>query len=199
MRKRLFMLVIWPLAACFDTDLRIVAHNDDHATLSVQMKMGPELYQMASADGSDLCPQGVGTVDADGAFRCVLRDHHNIDTLIATLTDRTKPVTIWGGANAYQGVAIERLPGPFLKLSLDLAELKRSAAKSGVSHGLMTPMAPAFDGHHVQLIVKGQEVIETNGMISADRTTAVIKIPLTTLLQTDSTLPDHFVTIIRTE
>lgn len=199
MRKLLFMLLILPLSACFDADLSFVAHDDDTATMSANMKMGPDMYGMIAASGEDPCPDGVGTPKADGSFTCLVEEKGTIDELIAKIKKEGENAAASGGVNPNKGVKIERLEGPFLKLTFDLAELKRSAAEGGMDPAMMAMMASAFEGHGIHMTIKGKEITETNGTLSADRTTAAINIPLTALLQTDNSLPDQFVTILRTE
>ncbi|MCK8464695.1 hypothetical protein MUY35_12615 [Aliiroseovarius sp. S1339] len=199
MKKLLFLLLILPLSACFDADLAFVVHNDETATMSAHMKMGPELYGMIASSGEDPCKDGVGTQNADGSFNCLVTETDTIDNLIAKIEEESKNAAENSGIDPNQGVTIERMAGPFVKLSFDLAEMKRTAAESGMDPAMMGAFQQTLQGHGIHMTIKGKEIVETNGTLSQDRTTAEIRIPLAALLQPDSSLPDVFQTIVRTE
>ena len=199
MKKLLFLLLILPLSACFDADLKFIVHDDETATMSAHMKMGPELYGMIASSGEDPCRDGVGKQLADGTFSCLAEETDTIDNLIAKIEEESKNAAANSGVNPNQGVTIERMAGPFVKLSFDLAEMKRVAAESGMDPSMMGMMQQAFQGHGIHMIITGKEIVETNGVLSDDGTTAEIKIPLTALIQPDTSLPDVFETIVRTQ
>ncbi|MCK0139693.1 hypothetical protein [Aliiroseovarius sp. F47248L] len=198
MKKLLFLLVVLPLSACFDADLDFVVHDDETATMSAHMLLGPEMYGMIAQSGQDPCEEGVGKVNADGTFSCRVEKTDTIDNLIAEI-ETGKQNAASGGVNHNQGVTVERMDGPYVKLLFDLAELKQAAAESGADASMMGMLQQAFQGHRIRMKITGKDIVETNGMLSDDGRTAEIIIPLRALIEPDTNLPDQFVTIVQTE
>ncbi|MCK8483488.1 hypothetical protein MUY21_05510 [Aliiroseovarius sp. S2029] len=198
MKKLLYLLLLMPLSACFDADLDFVVHDDETATMSAHMLLGPEMYGMIAQSGQDPCEEGVGTTNADGTFSCRVEETDTIDNLIAEIENGQKNAA-QGGVNPNQGVSLERMEGPFVRLVFDLAELKRVAAESGADPSMMGMLQQAFQGHRIHMTITGKDIVETNGLLSADGRTAEITIPLRALIEPDPSLPDQFVTVVRTE
>ncbi len=198
MKKLLYLLLLVPLSACFDADLDFVVHDDETATMSAHMLLGPEMYGMIAQSGQDPCEEGVGTTNADGTFSCRVEETDTIDNLIAEIENGQKNAA-QGGVNPNQGVSLERMEGPFVRLVFDLAELKKVAAESGADPSMMGMLQQAFQGHRIHMTITGKDIVETNGQLSADGRTAEITIPLRALIEPDASLPDQFVTVVRTE
>ncbi|GHE97022.1 hypothetical protein GCM10016455_16830 [Aliiroseovarius zhejiangensis] len=198
MKKLLYLLLLVPLSACFDADLDFVVHDDETATMSAHMLLGPEMYGMIAQSGQDPCEEGVGTTNADGTFSCRVEETDTIDNLIAEIENGQKNAA-QGGVNPNQGVSLERMEGPFVRLVFDLAELKKVAAESGADPSMMGMLQQSFQGHRIHMTITGKDIVETNGQLSADGRTAEITIPLRALIEPDASLPDQFVTVVRTE
>ncbi len=198
MKRFLFLLLVLPLSACFDADLNFVVHDDETATMSAHMLLGPEMYGMIAQSGQDPCEEGVGTANADGTFSCRVDQTDTIDNLIADI-ETGRQNAAQGGVNPNQGVTVERMDGPYLRLIFDLAELKQVAADSGADPSMMGMLQQAFQGHRIHMTITGAEIVETNGMLSEDGRTAEITIPLRALIEPDPSLPDQFQTVVRTE
>lgn len=198
MKRFLFLLLVLPLSACFDADLNFVVHDDEIATMSAHMLLGPEMYGMIAQSGQDPCEEGVGTANADGTFSCRVDQTDTIDNLIADI-ETGRQNAAQGGVNPNQGVTVERMDGPYLRLIFDLAELKQVAADSGADPSMMGMLQQAFQGHRIHMTITGAEIVETNGMLSEDGRTAEITIPLRALIEPDPSLPDQFQTVVRTE
>lgn len=198
MKKLLFFLVVLPLSACFNADLDFVVHDDETATMSAHMILGPEMYGMIVQSGQDPCEEGVGTPNADGSFSCRVEKTDTIDNLIAEI-ETGKQNAASGGVNHNQGVTIERMDGPYVRLIFDLAEVKQAAAESGVDPSMMGMLQQAFQGRRIHMTITGKEIVETNGILSEDGKTAEITIPLLALIEPDTNLPGQFLTIVRTE
>lgn len=198
MKRFLFLLLVLPLSACFDADLNFVVHDDETATMSAHMLLGPEMYGMIAQSGQDPCEEGVGTANADGTFSCRVDQTDTIDNLIADI-ETGRQNAAQGGVNPNQGVTVERMDGPYLRLIFDLAELKQVAADSGADPSMMGMLQQAFQGHRIHMTITGAEIVETNGMLSEDGRSAEITIPLRALIEPDPSLPDQFQTVVRTE
>lgn len=199
MKKFLLLLLVLPLSACFDADLDFVVHDDDTASMSSKINMGAELYGMAASSGEDPCEDGIGTQEADGTFTCVIEKTDTIDNLIAMIDEQNSVSQPDGAVNPGKGVTLERLEGPFVKMSFDLAKLKESAAQSGMDASMMGMVEQAFQGHRIHMTITGAQIVETNGSLTNDGKTAEITIPLIALLKPDPSLPNVFETVVRTE
>ncbi|WP_371169404.1 hypothetical protein [Aliiroseovarius sp. 2305UL8-7] len=199
MKKLLFLILILPLSACFDADLTFDLHDDETATMSSKVSMGPELYGMIASRGEDPCKDGVGQQLGDGTYTCLIEETDTIDNLIVKLEDERQNHAEQNGVNPNQGVTVERLDGPFIKLSFDLVQLKQAAADTGMEPTMLAAFREAMLGHRIHMTIKGAEIVETNGTLSPDGKSAVFDIPLTALIETDASLPDSFQTIVRTQ
>ncbi|WP_432448205.1 hypothetical protein [Aliiroseovarius marinus] len=195
MKKLFFLLLLLPLAACFDAEMKLVVHDDDTATVKSVITMGPEAYQMAAASGDDPCEDGVGTVLDDGGYQCVTEETDTIDNLIAKLNEEADAAGDDGMSPA-QSAKIERLENGDLRVSFDLAELKQAAAESGMEPAMIAMMQQAFEGRAITLSIEG-EIIESNGATTAGGDRSQLRLELAKILMQDPSVPDSFVTIVR--
>ncbi|MCI2399874.1 hypothetical protein [Aliiroseovarius subalbicans] len=200
MRKLFALLFILPLAACFDADIAINFVDDENAEMEAVMTMGPEFYAMLAQSGEDPCEEGVGAAQADGSYLCTITETDTIDNMIAEANAPSDDGNADGPTNGMtQGYAIERVGTNMVKVSFDLSEML-SDAKPDEELGEMEAMLrQAFAGHGITMRVSGQEILDTNGEMSADGKSASFAIPLTEMLETEPDLPSSFDVTVRTE
>lgn len=196
MKKFLFLLLVLPLAACFDADLRLTLHEDDTATISSVVKMGPEAYQMAASSGDDPCEDGVGTVLENGSYECRTEETDTLDNIIAQMTEKDEGAEP-GDMSPTDSVKVEKLADGLVRVSFDLSDLKQSAGNTGMEPQMLAMLQQAFIGHGISMTIEGSEVIETNGVPSDDGTSARIDIGMDKVLMQDPSVPDSFVTVVR--
>jgi hypothetical protein len=198
MRNLFFALLVLPLSACFDMEMVVTFHDDETATMETNVTVSPELADMAGASDEDICKGSVEHKNEDGTLSCVNKETLPIDTLIATINEVT---TVQGkSVNPSLGIHIERLDGAKVKLVLNVAEIRREATEQGIEPAMLGVLQHAFQGHGIQITVKGQEIIDTNATLATmDGKSARIDVPLIALFQSDSSLPDMFFVIVRTE
>lgn len=190
MKKLLFALFLLPLAGCFDADMTFTVNGDDTATMRAVMSMGPEMYGMIASSGEDPCEEGVGEAQADGGYICTIEETDTLDNIVADLKQAQEGQE--GPMNLSEGFTLERLDGGLVKVAFDLASLGEGAAESGMDPAMMGSMMQAFEGHGMTITVVGKEIVETNGTLSDDGTSATMHIPLAAILTQDANLPASF-------
>lgn len=191
MRKLLFLLFLLPLTACIDADMKMKV-EDDTATVSSVITMGPEGYQMMASSGQDLCEDGVGTQLDDGGYRCEVEQTGTIDEMIAELETAKENSD---GMAPDDTAQIVRLDNGDIRVSFDLAELKTQISEGGMDPTMIAMMQQAFVGRRIMMEIEGN-IVETNGVLSDDGRKASVTIPLDKLLMQDPSVPDGFVTIV---
>lgn len=192
MRKLLFLLCLLPLTACIDADLTLKIEEDTASVTSV-IVMGPDGYQMMASSGQDLCEDGVGTQLEDGGYKCEVEQSGTIDEMIAEL-EAAKDNS--DGMAPDNSAKIERLPDGNVRVSMDLASLKSQVSEGGMEPAMIAMMQQAFVGRRITMEIQGN-IIETNGEKAMNGRSASITIPLDKLLMQDPSVPDSFVTIVK--
>lgn len=192
MRKLLFLLCLLPLTACIDADLTLKIEEDTASVTSV-IVMGPDGYQMMASSGQDLCEDGVGTQLEDGGYKCEVEQSGTIDEMIAEL-ETAKDNS--DGVAPDNSAKIERLPDGNVRVSMDLASLKSQVSEGGMEPAMIAMMQQAFVGRRITMEIQGN-IIETNGEKAMNGRSASITIPLDKLLMQDPSVPDSFVTIVK--
>lgn len=192
MRKLLFLLCLLPLTACIDADLTLKIEEDTASVTSV-IVMGPDGYQMMASSGQDLCEDGVGTQLEDGGYKCEVEQSGTIDEMIAEL-ETAKDNS--DGMAPDNSAKIERLPDGNVRVSMDLASLKSQVSEGGMDPAMIAMMQQAFVGRRITMEIQGN-IIETNGEKAMNGRSASITIPLDKLLMQDPSVPDSFVTIVK--
>lgn len=192
MRKLLFLLCLLPLTACIDADLTLKIEEDTASVTSV-IVMGPDGYQMMASSGQDLCEDGVGTQLEDGGYKCEVEQSGTIDEMIAEL-ETAKDNS--DGVAPDNSAKIERLPDGNVRVSMDLASLKSQVSEGGMDPAMIAMMQQAFVGRRITMEIQGN-IIETNGEKAMNGRSASITIPLDKLLMQDPSVPDSFVTIVK--
>ena len=79
-----------------------------------------------------------------------------------------------------------------------VAESSGAANEGSLEAGMQEMMIAAFAGHSINLTVAGNEIIETNGTLSEDGTSASLTIPLVDLFRGNANqLPAEFTANVR--
>lgn len=179
------LALVIPLAACFDADLSVDFTGDDQAVATMTMVATPEFYQMATSSDDPFC-EGEESVNEDG-------DHVCTETVTGTIDE------IANNPDVGEGMTIERRDGGLIYVAFDLSDLTEDIAPPEEEGGeeMINMMKAAFEGHSITLNVSGDEIIESNGTISEDGTTASYEIPLTLTLEGNADLPDTFNALLR--
>lgn len=190
MKRMIFALFLLPLAACVDADMVFDIKDENTAQMSASVTMGPEMYGMVMSSGEDPCPDGEGVVNADGSYTCNVVHSDTIDNLIAEIdkdrSDDEMPMDM------AQGLSIEKLADGQTKVVFDLTGLRDGASDAGADPAMLGAFMQQFEGHGMKVTVRGDEVVDTNGTLSADGKSAEFYVPLTAIITPDATIPDQF-------
>lgn len=180
-----------PLAACFDARVTADFTDTDEVKLDAFITMGPEIYQMISSVGEDPCEDGEGVENADGSFTCAMVDRRSLDELLAAKED---PENEFGLG---EGVTIDQLDDGNLRVAFDISEMTSDLPPPSERAQMAAMFGDSFEGRAMVLNVVGEEIVETNGVISADGTTATLTIPMDILFApTQPDLPASFETVL---
>lgn len=181
----LSLAFVVPLAACFDAELSIDFPAENEAVATMVMVASPEFYAMAASGDEPFC-DGEETLNEAG-------DHVCTETVSGTIDEVVNDPDIG------EGMTIERRVGGLIYVAFDLSDLTEdiSPPEEEGSEEMINMMRAAFEGHSITLRLSGAEVIETNGTISDDGTTATYAIPLGILFDGTAELPATFNALIR--
>jgi len=188
MRKPTFLLPIilaLPLAACFDAELSLDFPGEDRAEATMVMIASPDFYALATSTGEAFC-EGEESMREDGRHLCTETKGGTIDEVM-------------NDPDVGTGLVIERRDGGLLYVAIDLGDLTDDIAPAEEDGGdeMIAMMREAFEGHSITLNISGAEIIETNGTVSADGTTATYGIPLAIALDGGGDLPETFNVLLR--
>jgi len=199
MKKILLTLIALSfLSACVDADFRMDVHDNETATLSADVTVGPQASQLVSASGQPPCNGGVITQLGNGGYQCVVEETDTIDSIVAKIEDSGEVLSPQG-ISAIDSAKIERIGGGLMRVSLDFSDLKDRLSKMEMPPEQLAMAQQEFSGHEVSLTIAGPRIVETNGALSSDGKSAKISIQLDKLLALHPSLPETFVTVLQTE
>ncbi|MBV7379869.1 hypothetical protein [Maritimibacter dapengensis] len=162
-----------PLAGCFDADVTADFTDREAVTLDAVLTIEAEGYQMIAGMGQDPCEEGVSKVNDDGSYTCTMTDQRTLEQLLAAMNDPEDELGIG------DGITVTELNDGNLSVSFDLTAMTSDLPPPEERAQVAAMFGAAFDGHAITMSVVAEEIIATNGEISADGTTAKLVIPLT--------------------
>lgn len=180
------LLAVLPLAACFDAEMTIRFEDDNTAEATMVMIASAEFYEMAASSGEAFCDDGIERMLEDGSYSCT-------ETFTGTIDEAINDPDIG------EGMTIERRAGGLLYVSMDLGDVTADLEPPEEAGGeeMMAMMAEAFSGHAITMNIVGNEIVETNGALSADGKTATFVIPLGEMMKGGENLPESFDVLLR--
>jgi len=188
MRKALTLLsllVVVPLAGCFDAEMSLNFPDENSAEATMKMVASADFYAMASSSGEEFC-EGEESVDDAGNHVCIETVSGTIDEIVAD-------------PDVGEGLTIERRDGGLLYVAFDLGDITEDLAppEEEGAEEMMAMMMEAFAGHSIRMELSGAEILETNGTLSDDGKSASFEIPLDQLLAQTMQLPESFNALVR--
>ena len=186
----LWVLLLLPLAACFDAEADLRISEDEIVTADVKMTLGRQLYdmiQLSGRGGAGLCPDGAETTVGPETAVCEFTETRTLDEALAE-AEAAKSEDEF-----LKNVEVERLDKERLRLSvpLDFSQVERPN-ELDADNPMMPMMLGALAGHSIVLRVHAMEIEETNAVLSEDRTFTELVIPTTEILQSSGNLPERF-------
>ncbi len=179
-------LFVLPLTACFDAEMTLNFPDDNTAEATMVMIASADFYEMAATSGEPFCEDGVEAVLDDGRHSCTETFGGTIDEAV-------------NDPNIGEGMTIERRDGGLLFVSFDLTEMTSDIAPPEEMGGedMLEMMAASFAGHTITMNVGGNEIVETNGDVSADGKMASYALPLDAMVTGAADLPASFDVLVR--
>lgn len=186
----LWVLLLLPLAACFDAEADLRFSEDEMVTADVKMTLGRQLYDMMQLSGQQtigLCPDNAETTVGTESVICEFSETRSLDEAIA------EAETAQGEDAFLKDMKVERLDDERVRLTmpLDFQQLDMPDELSA-DNPMLPVMIGALAGHSIILRVHGLEIEETNAVLSEDGTSTELVIPTTELLQPSGNLPQSF-------
>lgn len=180
------LLALVPLAACFDAEMTLTFPDENTAEGTMVMIASQEFYDMSASSGEPFCEEGTEAVLEDGSHSCT-------ETFSGTIDEAMN------NPDLGEGMTIERRDGGLLFVSFDLSEITADlpAPEEAGGEEMLAMMAASFEGHAITMNIAGSEIVETNGEVSGDGTTASFAIPLDAMMLGEVELPPSFDVLVR--
>jgi hypothetical protein len=183
------------LAACVDVDMDTTILDADRVRVSGHIQMERAMFDMAGGGTDGFCPE-----DEGGTL--TLTDQHARCTITQT---GTFAEIFEAAAGGIVDDADEETPMPTatdvgdgtVRVVFPLGDIAGEAEAMGADPGMVAMFRPMMEGHSIILRISGAEIVSSNGKISPDRTSSVLTIPLTDLLDGPQAIPASFEAVVR--
>ena len=176
------------LAGCIGVEAEIEVLGADSARMAGVLQMQRGIYEMAGGE-IEFCGEGEdGVLElTDANAICRFEMTGSFDDLFGD--DDPDPGALPAGiALIAEGVA--RVTIPLTDLTDDSSDMLDDPA-------MLDMVRPMFAGYEIAFVVRGAEILESNGTIADDRRSARFAMPIVDLLDPDLAPPDAFVTDLR--
>ena len=178
--------IVLTLAACVDVDMETTVLGPDEARVSGYMQVDRGMFDMMGAS-SDFCPEDEGgTIEfTDTHVRCTITQTGSFAEIFKEVDDEmpTPVATDLGDGK--------------VRVSFPLGDMASEAEEMSEDPNMVAMFRPMMEGHSIVLRISGAEIVSTNGTISDDRTSAMLEIVLTDLLDGPETIPETFEAVVR--
>jgi molybdopterin-binding protein len=181
------------LAACVDMTEEIQITSETTAKATMTMTMGADIYaMMKSADASStkkddkFCGKEGETLteNSDGSATCVAISEGSFADLKFDEGDSKPTFTVVS-------------PG-VVRASFPTKDMAGDLGKDNSDPQTAAMMKQMFEGHFITIRISGKAVNESNMTISADKTSAEIKIPFLDLIEGKANLPEELYAVVQT-
>lgn len=173
------------LSACVDIDMTTTITGADSATVVGQMRMDRQMLDMmGGTDG--FCPaEDGGTLTmTDTTAICDMNMAGSFDEVFTGGEGEPVPTAV------DQGDGTVLVSFPIGQMATDAGEMRNDAQMAAM-------MRPMLEGRAFVLRIAGAEIIESNGEISEDGTSASYTFNLVDILDPNVQVPEAFVTLVR--
>jgi hypothetical protein len=181
------------LAACVDMTEEIQITSETTAKATMTMVMGADIYaMMKSADTANQKPEDKFcakdgeklTENSDGSATCVATSEGSFADLKFDEGDSKPTFTVVS-------------PG-VVRASFPTKDMAGDLGKDNSDPQTAAMMKQMFDGHFITIRISGKAVTDSNMTISADKTSAEIKIPFLDLIEGKANLPEELYAVVQT-
>ena len=181
------------LAACVDMTEEIQITSENTAKATMTMVMGADIYaMMKSADTASTKPEDKFcakegeklTENSDGSATCVAESEGTFADLKFDEGDSKPTFTVVS-------------PG-VVRAAFPTKDMAGDLGKDNSDPQTAAMMKQMFDGHFITIRISGKAVTDSNMTISADKTSAEIKIPFLDLIEGKANLPEELYAVVQT-
>jgi hypothetical protein len=181
------------LAACVDMTEEIQITSETTAKATMTMVMGADIYaMMKSADTANQKPDDKFcgkegeklTENSDGSATCVATSEGTFADLKFDEGDSKPTFTVVS-------------PG-VVRASFPTKDMAGDLGKDNSDPQTAAMMKQMFEGHFITIRISGKAINESNMTISADKTSAEIKIPFLDLIEGKANLPEELYAVVQT-
>lgn len=173
------------LSGCIDVDMTATIEGPDAASVSGHMTVQRQMLEMMGG-AEAFCPvdEGGTMTLTDTEARCDVESSGTFAEVFQGEEGEATPTAIDLGDGTV------RVSFPIGQLGGDTAEMREDPQMAAM-------MRPMLEGHTFTIRIAGAEIVESNGEISADGTTASFTFNLVDMLSEDIDLPESFDTVVR--
>jgi hypothetical protein len=178
--------IVLSLAACVDVDMETTVLGPDEARVNGFMQVDRSMFDMMGAP-ADFCPEDEGgSIELTATHaRCQVAQTGSFSELFeAAENDAPTPTATDLGDGT-------------VRVEFPLGDMAGETEELGADPNMAAMFRPMMEGHSVVLRISGAEIISSNGTISDDRTSAMMEIALTDLLDRPEEIPDTFEAVVR--
>ena len=181
------------LAACVDMTEDVTVTSETTAKATMTMLMGADIYSMmktansseTKAEDKFCAKEGEQlTENADGSATCVAVSEGTFADLKFDEGDSKPSFTVVS-------------PG-VVRAAFPTKDMAGDLGKDNSDPQTAAMMKQMFEGHFLTLRITGKAVTDSNMTISADQTSAEIKIPFLDLIEGKANLPEELYAVVQT-
>ena len=181
------------LAACVDMTEEIQITSETTAKATMTMVMGADIYaMMKSADTANQKPEDKFcakegeklTENSDGSATCVATSEGTFADLKFDEGDSKPTFTVVS-------------PG-VVRAAFPTKDMAGDLGKDNSDPQTAAMMKQMFEGHFITIRSSGKAINDSNMTISADKTSAEIKIPFLDLIEGKANLPEELYAVVQT-
>ena len=181
------------LAACVDMTEEIQITSETTAKATMTMVMGADIYaMMKSADTANQKPEDKFcakegeklTENSDGSATCVATSEGTFADLKFDEGDSKPTFTVVS-------------PG-VVRAAFPTKDMAGDLGKDNSDPQTAAMMKQMFEGHFITIRISGKAINDSNMTISADKTSAEIKIPFLDLIEGKANLPEELYAVVQT-
>jgi hypothetical protein len=178
--------IILSLSACVDVDMETTVLGPDEARISGHMQVQRQMYDMMGGSG-EFCP-------ADEGGEVQLTDTHA--RCVITQTGSFAEIFEAAGDGAPVPTATDLGDGT-VRVEFPLDDMRGEMAEMTDDPNMIAMFRPMMEGHSIVLRISGAEILSSNGTIASDRTSTMLKIALTDLIDRPDAIPNTFEAVVR--
>ncbi|WP_209425874.1 hypothetical protein [Pararhodobacter sp. SW119] len=178
--------MVLSLAACIDVDMETAVLGADQARVTGHMQVQRQMYEMMGSSGDFCSAEDGGVIElTDTHARCVVQQTGTFAEIFES-----------GNGEGPTPEAIDLGDGT-VRVVFPLGEMSGELDEVAQDPNMIAMFRPMMEGHSIVLRISGAEIVSSNGIVSSDRTSAMMKFALTELIDQPDAIPATFEAVVR--